>query len=349
MKNLAKNFLLILLIFLLISSFFALFRAPFEKEKKIPLTQLIQDINQEKVKKIVVSDSDLSILYLDETKAKSRKETEISLSEALLNYGVEKGKLSKVEIESKESGGGWVWLGPILFSIVPLLLFGLFFFMIFKQAKSGAMQAFDFTKARAKLFGGEGQLKEKTTFKDVAGLKEAKQELLEIVDFLKNPKKYLQMGARIPRGVILIGAPGTGKTMLAKAVSNEANVPFFSVSGSEFIELFVGVGSSVDHDTPVLMRTENSTKLLPIGEFVDQFYPEDKEGYMPIFGAKTLGYKPLETKCWGASKKAFTKFFEKSCWQNVEGVYRHKVNEIYEIHYLGGIIKWQTFMARMRS
>ncbi|MCG2693143.1 ATP-dependent metallopeptidase FtsH/Yme1/Tma family protein, partial [Candidatus Parcubacteria bacterium] len=109
MKNLAKNFLLILLIFLLISSFFAFFRAPFEKEKKIPLTQLIQDINQDKVKKIVVSDSGLSILYLDETKAKSRKETEISLSETLVNYGVEKGKLSKVEIESKESGGGWVW------------------------------------------------------------------------------------------------------------------------------------------------------------------------------------------------------------------------------------------------
>ena len=106
------------------------------------------------------------------------------------------------------------------------------------------MQAFDFTKARARLFGAEGQPREKITFKDVAGLEEAKQELMEVVDFLKNPKKYLQMGAKIPRGVLLVGPPGTGKTLLAKAVANESNVPFFSISGSEFIELFVGVGSS---------------------------------------------------------------------------------------------------------
>jgi cell division protease FtsH len=244
MKNLAKNILLVLIIFLLISSFFALFRTPFEKEKKIPFTQMVQDIEQERVKKIIVSDSELAILYSDNSKAKSRKETEASLSDSLLNYGVSKEKLAKLEVETKEGGGSWVWLGPILFSILPLLLFGLFFWFIFRQARTGASQAFDFTRARARLFGGEGQLKEKITFKDVAGLKEAKQELMEIVDFLKNPKKYLQMGARIPRGVILIGPPGTGKTMLAKAVSSEANVPFFSISGSEFIELFVGVGAS---------------------------------------------------------------------------------------------------------
>jgi len=244
MKNLAKNFILILLIFLVISAVFTLFQQPFEKVKELSLTQLVKEINQEKIKKVVVSGNELQIIYKDDSKARSRKETEAALSQSLINYGVDKEKLTKVEIGTKEAGGTWNWLGPVLFAILPLLLFGLFFWMIFRQARTGAMQAFDFTKARARLFGAEGQPKERITFKDVAGLKEAKQELTEVVDFLKNPKKYLQMGAKIPRGVMLIGAPGTGKTMLAKAVANESNVPFFSISGSEFIELFVGVGSS---------------------------------------------------------------------------------------------------------
>jgi len=324
----------------MISAIFSLFFQPFEKVEKIPLTKLVLDINQDKVKKITITGNELEIIYQDGTKAISRKETEVALSQSLINYGVDTGKLAKIEIVARETGGTWVWLGPVLFSVLPLLLFGLFFWMIFRQAKTGATQAFDFTRARARLFGAEGQPKEKITFKDVAGLKEAKQELMEIVDFLKNPKKYLQMGAKIPKGVILIGSPGTGKTLLAKAVSSEANVPFFSISGSEFIELFVGVGASITADTPVLIKSENETKLLPISEFVDYFYPKDKEGYViPVSGVKTLGYKPLETKFWGASRNAITKFFEKSCWQDVKGVFRHKVNEIYEIHYLGGKIK----------
>ncbi len=244
MKNLAKNFIFILLIFLAISAIFALFSQPFEKEKELSLTQLVSEINQEKIKKITVSRNELQIVYQDDSKAKSRKETEAALSQSLINYGVDKEKLAKVEIETKETGGTWTWLGPVLFAILPLILFGLFFWMIFRQARGSAMQAFDFTKARARLFGAKGQPREKITFRDVAGLKEAKQELMEVVDFLKNPRKYLQMGAKIPRGVMLIGAPGTGKTMLAKAVANESNVPFFSISGSEFVELFVGVGSA---------------------------------------------------------------------------------------------------------
>ncbi len=243
MKNLVKNFIFILLIFLIISGVFALFTQPFEKEKEISLTQLVEDINQEKIKEITVSGSELSILYQDETKAKSRKETETSLSDCLLNFGVNIEKLKKIEIKTKKEQGTWIWLGPVLLFVFPLLLFGLFFFFIFRQAKAGATQAFSFTKARARLFGAEGHPKEKITFKDVAGLKEAKEELKEIVDFLKNPKKYLKMGARIPRGVLLMGAAGTGKTLLARAVAGEANVPFFSISGSEFVEMFVGVGA----------------------------------------------------------------------------------------------------------
>ena len=339
MNSFIKNFLVLLLIFFFLSTVFAIFSQSTEREKKIPLNQVIQDIEEEKIDRILISNNDLEIFYKDGEKALSKKEPEISLSQLFISYGIGEEKLRKVAIEEKEKTDIWAWLGPIIY-ILPTLFLFFFFWLIFRQAKTGAGQVFDFTRARARLFGPGGQLKEKITFKDVAGLKEAKQELMEVVDFLKNPRKYLQMGAKIPRGVILIGAPGTGKTMLAKAVANESGVSFFSISGSEFIELFVGVGASVTGDTPVLIRDKNSTKLLSIEEFIDRFYPEDKEGYVvPVSGVKTLGYQPLDTKCWGASKNATTKFFEKSCWREIKGVYRHKVKEIYEIHYLGGIIK----------
>ncbi|MCK4453861.1 ATP-dependent zinc metalloprotease FtsH [Candidatus Parcubacteria bacterium] len=243
-KSISKNLLFIFLIFLTISAIFALFSQPFEQEKEISLSQLVKDIEEEKIGKIIVSGNEISITYLDETKAKTRKETEIALSDALLNYGLSQEKINKANIGIEEEGGLLFWLGPLSIIILPLLFFLLFFWLIFRQAKTGAMQAFNFGKAKARLFGAEGQPKEKITFKDVAGLKEAKQELEEIVDFLKNPKKYLKMGAKIPRGVLLMGPPGTGKTLLARAVASEAGVPFFSISGSEFIEMFVGVGSS---------------------------------------------------------------------------------------------------------
>ncbi|MBZ9569937.1 AAA family ATPase, partial [Patescibacteria group bacterium] len=154
---------------------------------------------------------------------------------------------------------------PVLMFGLPLLLFGLFFWMIFRQAKAGATQAFSFTKARARLFGAEGHPKEKITFKDVAGLKEAKEELKEVVDFLKNPKKYLKIGARIPRGVLLMGPAGTGKTLLARAVAGQANVPFFHISGSEFVEMFVGVGAGRVRD---LFST--AKKAAPSIIFIDE-------------------------------------------------------------------------------
>ncbi|MDI6591598.1 MAG: ATP-dependent zinc metalloprotease FtsH [Patescibacteria group bacterium] len=244
MRNLIKNFIFILLIFLIISGIFTLFSKPFERGKELSITELIDEINQGKIKKIAVSGNELEIIYLDDSEAKSRKEAEAALSESLINLGVDKEKLRKVEIETKEKGGTFSWLGPVFILLLPLLLFGLFFFMIFKQAKAGAAQAFDFTRARARLFGPGAKLKEKVSFDEIGGLKEAKEELKEIVDFLKNPKKYLQIGARIPRGVLLMGPPGAGKTLLAKAIASSANVPFFSISGSEFIELFVGVGGA---------------------------------------------------------------------------------------------------------
>lgn len=238
---------------------------PFEEVKQVPLTQLAQDINQEKVKKIVIIGNGVEITYSDNSRAKTQKETEAALSQSLLNYGVNQEKLRAIEIATKEDRGLAFWMGPISLFLFPLLIFGLFFWMIFRQARAGASQAFTFSKAGARLFGAEGHPKEKITFKDVANLVEAKEELKEIVDFLKNPKKFLDMGARIPRGVLLMGPPGTGKTLLARAVAGEASVPFFHISGSEFVEMFVGVGAARVRD---LFST--AKKAAPAILFIDE-------------------------------------------------------------------------------
>lgn len=265
MKNLLKNFVFVLLIFLLISAVFSLFSQPLEK-KELSFTHLVQEINQEKIKKIIVMGDELQIVYQkDDSKARSRKETGSDLSQLLINYGVDKEKLAKVDVEIKKEEGIGVWIGPVLWFLFPFLIFIFFFWMIFKQARAGVTQAFDFTRARARLFGAEGHPKEKITFKDAAGLKEAKQELVEVVDFLKNPKKYLQMGAQIPRGVLLLGAAGTGKTLLARAVAGESNVPFFHASGSSFVELFVGVGGARIRDL-FLTAKKNAPSIVFIDE-----------------------------------------------------------------------------------
>jgi cell division protease FtsH len=249
MKNLVKNFVFILLILILISGIFSLFSRSSTSTKTIPISQVVQQINQGDIKSISLNGDNLTLSYNStDTTAKAVKETGTDLGQVLNNYGVDKTKLAGVSIIVNPASTTWSWLGPVLYLVLPLLLIGIFFFMIFRQAKGGASQAFDFTKARARLFGSEDQKKEKITFKDVAGLKEAKQELEEVVDFLKNPKKYLEMGAKIPRGVLLVGPPGTGKTLLAKAVASEAGVPFFSIVGSELIELFVGVGAARARD-----------------------------------------------------------------------------------------------------
>ncbi|KPJ57105.1 cell division protein FtsH [Parcubacteria bacterium DG_74_2] len=243
MKRLAKNIFLIFLILLLLSGIFSLFSKP--QENEISLSQLVSDINQDRVREISILGNELEIIYKDEGRVKSRKEIETSLSQSLINYGVDREKLKEVNIQTKERAEIWDWLGPLLlFGILPFLSLVIFFWLMFRQARTGVTQAFDFTRARARLFGAGTHPKEKISFKDVGGLKEAKEELKEVVDFLKNPRKYLQMGAKIPRGVLLIGAPGTGKTLLARAIAFEARVPFLSISGSEFIELFVGVGAS---------------------------------------------------------------------------------------------------------
>ena len=265
MKFLLKNLIYILLIFLLISAVFTLFFSPFSQKQEISLTQLVDDINQDKVKKVTVAGSEIDILYNDDSIARTRKETESSLTESLTNFGVNQEKIKAIQIETKPEGGAWIWLSPLLMFGLPIALFIFFFFFIFRQAKAGANQAIGFTKARARLFGAEGHPKTKITFKDVAGLKESKQELEEVVDFLKNSNKYLRMGARIPRGVLLMGPSGTGKTLMARATAGEAGVPFFHMSGSEFVEMFVGVGSARVRD---LFQT--AKKAAPSIIFIDE-------------------------------------------------------------------------------
>ncbi len=262
MKTLMKNFVLVLLVFLVVSALFSLFEAPTDAEK-ISLNQLVNDINQEKVQKIVVSGEEIEVTYKDEGKAKTRKETESSLSQSLVNYGVNQESLSKIDVNVEEVSDIWVWLNPFLFSVLPLLVFGGLFWMILKKSKSGSMKAFSFTKNKAKLF--ESKDAKKTTFEDVAGLKEVKSELREVVDFLKNPEKYLKMGAEIPRGVLLVGGSGTGKTLMARAIAGEAGVPFFHTSGSSFVELFVGTGAARVRDL-----FEAAKKNTPCIVFIDE-------------------------------------------------------------------------------
>jgi cell division protease FtsH len=246
MNKFLQNFLIIVLIFLVISGIFALVSPEsFQQEKEIPLSVFLQDIRNEKIKEIEITGDKISILYNSNEKAISRKEPGISLFKILDSYGIEREKLNNVAVKIKEQKEGFInWLFPLLAIFLPLLIFGWFFWMIFKQTRQGAGQAFNFLRPPVKMFEAGKNQGEKVYFKDIAGLEEAKDEIMEVVDFLKSPKKYFQMGARIPRGVLLVGPPGTGKTMLARAVSNEANVPFFSIAGSAFVELFVGVGAS---------------------------------------------------------------------------------------------------------
>ena len=211
----------------------------------LTLNDLARKVSAGEVAKIVIAGDDLEVTLKDGTTASAKKEAEAGLSETFKNYGVSQEALAATSVEVKEESGLRFWASILIPTLVPLLIIGGIFFFMFRQAKSGVNQAFTFGSANLRLSGGE---KDRATFKDVAGLKEAKQELEEVVDFLKNPKKFLDIGARIPRGVLLMGAPGTGKTLLARAVAGEAGVPFFHISASEFVEMFVGVGASRTRD-----------------------------------------------------------------------------------------------------
>jgi cell division protease FtsH len=243
-KNLSSYIFSTLLIFAVIVVIFSFFSGTgSQKDTTVPLSEVARLAQAGQVKSIVISDQDLTVTKADNTIVKSKKEPDASLVQTLSSYGVDQAHLSALDL-SVATQSGWVFfLVSVLPILLPILIVGFFFWMLTRQAKGAGMQAFTFGQSKARITD-PNDTNNKVTFKDVAGAREAKEELKEIVDFLKNPKKFLDIGARIPKGVLLAGAPGTGKTLLARAVAGEAGVPFFHLSGSEFVEMFVGVGAS---------------------------------------------------------------------------------------------------------
>jgi cell division protease FtsH len=255
-------------VFLVLSAGYSAVREYMAQESQtVPISQIVSDIEAGKVTSIVVQGDTLTATYTDGTTKTSNKEDEDSLSQTLVNYGVPADKISAVKITIEDQSGLEFWAVELLPILLPMLMIlGLVWYVsrMLRGGGGGGMQAFTFGRSLAKLISPEDTV-QRVTFADVAGAKEAKIELAEIVDFLKNPKKFIQIGARIPKGVLLMGAPGTGKTLLARAVAGEAGVPFFSISGSEFVEMFVGVGASRVRD---LFMT--AKKAAPAIIFVDE-------------------------------------------------------------------------------
>ncbi len=245
MKLLYKNVFWAIAILVALSFAFSLVAELGTASPALALNEVAAKINEGSITAITVRENTLSITMKDGTAATAEKENEAGLTQTLTNYGVDAAALGKVKISVEGQSGGRFWASVLIPTILPIIAMIAIFWFIFRQAKGGASQAFSFGKSNIRLFSPS---KDSVMFKDVAGLKETKRELEEVVDFLKNPKKFLDMGARIPRGVLLMGAPGTGKTLLARAVAGESGVPFFHISASEFVEMFVGVGASRTRD-----------------------------------------------------------------------------------------------------
>lgn len=261
---LSRHIATALLIFMIISAAYILVSGNTNKIEEISLSELATYVSEGEVKAIEVKGDELAITLTDDTELTSKKELEASLSETLKNYGVPPEKVAEAGITVGSEGNFLYWVFNILPILLPIAFILFFFWFLSRQAKGAGMQAFTFGQSKARITDPSDK-NNKVTFKDIAGAKEAKEELKEIVDFLKNPKKFLEIGARIPKGVLLTGSPGTGKTLLARAVAGEASVPFFHLSGSEFVEMFVGVGASRVRDL-----FERAKRAAPAIMFIDE-------------------------------------------------------------------------------
>ena len=229
----SKQTLYIILTVLLCLFFIGILIPRKSNVETVPISRLTTEVTAQNVKEItVVGDSTVNATLKNGAKLTAVKEA----SSQLKDYDITPDKVT-INVKSSSSTGIWV---TILTAFVPVLLIIGFFYFMMKQAQGANMKAMSFGKTRAKAYDGNKRL----TFKDVAGLIEPKQELEEVVDFLKSPQRFTSIGAEIPKGVLLVGPPGTGKTLMAKAVAGEAKVPFFALSASEFVEMFVGVGAS---------------------------------------------------------------------------------------------------------
>lgn len=236
-----RNLVLIGLGIIMLVATLSIFQGGSGRSMSMQLSDVAEAVRNGNVDKLIVANDELVVKFtggrLDAT---SRKEPGATIGEQLRQFGVTEQQLSRVKIEVVNPFNWGDLLNTAALFITPVIVI-LFFWFLFRQAQGANNQAMNFGRSRARMFTSD---RPTVTFQDVAGADEAKQELVEVVEFLKEPEKFIQLGARIPKGVLLIGSPGTGKTLLAKAVSGEAGVPFFSISGSEFVEMFVGVGAS---------------------------------------------------------------------------------------------------------
>ena len=265
MKKLFQSLVIILLFFLVFSWLISSFGSTSLNQvsrQKVDLTTALEKITSQEAEKVVVKPSQIEVTLVDGSILIANKETNVSFPEILKDFEIPIEAIQNLKIEVKEESGLVYWLAILLPIIIPIIFFVYLFSSTFKKANQGAAQIFSFSRSNIRLFS---PTKDRITFKDVAGLKEAKEELQEVVEFLKNPKKFETLGARIPRGVLLVGPTGVGKTLLARAVAGEANVPFFHISGSEFVELFVGVGAGRVRDA-----FNTAKKAAPSILFIDE-------------------------------------------------------------------------------
>jgi cell division protease FtsH len=243
MNKMVKNFLIFLVVFFLVAAIFSGLGQFSQEEEKMGLGELVNKVKQEEVSQIVVKGNELEVSLKDGSTKISKKETGESLSQTLSNMGASPEKISALDIKIQSEEGFGYWAANVLPYVLPFLILGVIIYFMMRSVQGANSRAMMFGQSQAKQVDRQNQ-KKKVTFKDVAGAKEAKEELKEVVQFLKNPSKFQKLGATIPKGFLLLGSPGTGKTLMARAVAGEADVPYFYISGSEFVEMFVGVGAS---------------------------------------------------------------------------------------------------------